>query len=556
MNSVAAATLDDPFYYLHNFQVVLDWVLSRHGDLLTDAERRRLAAFRDLPRAARALLVRMVMRKGDLFRAGKLRYPEIGPARPALAILVEQGWAAPAASLDVDELFRLYTRAELAAALADQVIDAGGDWRGRKSDWRALLAERHPGPRPWGAWDPNGRLESPCRLTMMPLCERLRLMFFGNLHQDWSEFVLTELGAFRYETVVLDEHARPFRRREEIDTWLALHDCRERFEAGEPLEDIEGRLPAGDSGNPWVEERRHRLRFKLARQWEREGELQRAESLYRQCRYPDARSRCLRVLERRGDYRAALALAGEATAAPESEAERQHLTRLLPRLHRKLGLPGPPAAPAAETEQWTLTLPPSGFVEGAVAEELQRREPEAPVFYVENTLLTGLFGLLCWPAIFAPVPGAFFHPFQSAPLDLYDPAFQARRRDLFEGAFAALDDGDHRRRILDTFRAKAGVQSPFVHWGALSEPLLTLALDCIPAADLKLCFQRLLRDLKANRAGLPDLIRFWPEQGRYQMIEVKGPGDRLQDNQRRWLAFFAEHALPAVVCKVAWEWAP
>ena len=32
----------------------------------------------------------------------------------------------------------------------------------------------------------------------MALCDRLRLMFFGNLRQDWAEFVLTELGLQRF----------------------------------------------------------------------------------------------------------------------------------------------------------------------------------------------------------------------------------------------------------------------------------------------------------------------------------------------------------------------
>ena len=30
-------------------------------------------------------------------------------------------------------------------------------------------------------------------------------------------------------------------------------------------------------------------------------------------------------------------------------------------------------------------------------------------------------------------------------------------------------------------------------------------------------------------------------------------GDRLQDNQRRWLAFFAEQGVPAAVCEVRWD---
>jgi sulfur relay (sulfurtransferase) complex TusBCD TusD component (DsrE family) len=37
------------------------------------------------------------------------------------------------------------------------------------------------------------------------------------------------------------------------------------------------------------------------------------------------------------------------------------------------------------------------------------------------------------------------------------------------------------------------------------------------------------------------------------MIEVKGPGDRLQDNQKRWLEFCARHDMPVSVCYVAWQ---
>ncbi|MNJ61125.1 VRR-NUC domain protein [compost metagenome] len=51
---------------------------------------------------------------------------------------------------------------------------------------------------------------------------------------------------------------------------------------------------------------------------------------------------------------------------------------------------------------------------------------------------------------------------------------------------------------------------------------------------------------------MPDLIQFWPEQQRYRMIEVKGPGDRLQDNQLRWIDFCTEHGLPIEVCHVRW----
>jgi sulfur relay (sulfurtransferase) complex TusBCD TusD component (DsrE family) len=36
------------------------------------------------------------------------------------------------------------------------------------------------------------------------------------------------------------------------------------------------------------------------------------------------------------------------------------------------------------------------------------------------------------------------------------------------------------------------------------------------------------------------------------MIEVKGPGDRLQDHQTRWLEYCVEQGVPVSVCYVRW----
>jgi hypothetical protein len=189
-------------------------------------------------------------------------------------------------------------------------------------------------------------------------------------------------------------------------------------------------------------------------------------------------------------------------------------------------------------------------VEYAVRDHLSTED--APVHYVENALINSLFGLLCWEPVFEAVPGAFFHPFQRGPADLYAPDFRARRAAQFDVCFAQLESGAYRETILRHFETKAGVQSPFVFWGMLTPELLTLALDCLPAAHLKLWFERLLLDIRANRSGLPDLIRFWPRERRYELIEVKGPGDRLQDNQIRWLAYCVQHDMPVRVLDIRW----
>ncbi|MGB7388509.1 MAG: VRR-NUC domain-containing protein, partial [Pseudomonas neustonica] len=80
------------FYYLKNFQTVLDWVSGRYSDLLSTQEVSFAEQFRTLPQSAQALLVRMVMRKGSHFRLSKLAYDEIGCTETAAQPLIDLGW--------------------------------------------------------------------------------------------------------------------------------------------------------------------------------------------------------------------------------------------------------------------------------------------------------------------------------------------------------------------------------------------------------------------------------------------------------------------------------
>jgi len=539
-----------PFYYLENFQHVLDWIAARYDDLLAADERRFIARFPALPLASRALLVRMVMRKGPLFRSGKLRYDEIGCPDLAADALVAEGWLERHPPLDVDALFGLLTKSEIL-----RVFRLSGQASlPRKAELLACLRGTHAQPaRPLHAWHADLE-EGVYAMRIAPLCERLRLMYFGNLNQTWSEFVLSDLGIYRFEQVAFSPSSRGFTCRRDVDDYLHLHRCRERLEQDADLDDVAADMPMHPLENAWLESRRHRLLYRLAQRYEKDGALPAALATYRACRHPGARLRRLRILERGGDIEAAHALAQKAADAPESEAEHQALQRLLPRLRRRLGHPRATAVPAPAVERIDLALPmpdAPASVEWVVRDHLS--SPEAPVFYVENTLLNALFGLLCWPAIFAPLPGAFFHPFHHGPADLHSADFRQRRAHLFADCLAQLDDGRHRATILGTYHAKQGIQSPFVFWQVLDEALLRLALDCLPPAHLRLYFARMLADLSANCAGLPDLIQFQPAEKCYRMIEVKGPGDRLQDNQQRWLHYCAAHGLPVAVCTVRWK---
>lgn len=262
------------------------------------------------------------------------------------------------------------------------------------------------------------------------------------------------------------------------------------------------------------------------------------------------------MLERLERHAAAYDLALQAAAQPQDAAEAQLIERALVRLRRQLGHAQPAKAKAAPPPRLDLELEPQPGLSVEQCVQLHLARPEAPVHYVENTLVLGLFGLLCWEVIFTPLPGAFFHPFHAGPADLYDSRFRTRRAGLFEARLALLDSGAYADEMRRIHRQKQGLQSPFVFWELLDESLLEQALACLPAAHLKAWFGRLLQDLQANRAGMPDLIQFYPAERGYRMIEVKGPGDRLQDNQKRWLAFCAEHGMPVEVCYVTWAGEP
>ncbi len=541
--------LDNPFYYLENFHTVIEWIASRYHALLAEDERQFVADFPSLPRASRALLVRMVMRKGTLFRSSKLRYEEIGSTQEAALPLIEAGWISSRPLLSLEQLFDLLTKAEIAHAFGAALPKSAK----KKADQLEALRNHYAEARHFDAWQaaPN---ECVYHVLVSDLCDRLRLLFFGNLHQDWSEFVLSDLGIYQYEKVAFSALSLGFQTRQDVDDYLHLYRCRERFELGEPVDTVLSDIPATALTNFWLENRRAKLLFRIAQHYEQIEALPDALKLYLNNSYPGARIRAIRVMERCGEFEPAYALATSAANTPESEAESQQLLRILPRLRRKLGHPPLPSRPTTPVEQFDLTLPrpkAGGCVEVLAREYLMR--VDAPVYYVENTLINSLFGLLCWTAIFTPVPGAFFHPFQTGPADLFDADFQLRRSAEFTVCLSQLDTTCYRETIVRHFHQKSGMQSPFVYWDMLDENVMQLALDCIPAAHLKKWFERILRDIRANRSGFPDLIQFWLKEKRYRMIEVKAPGDRLQDNQLRWLDYCITHDMPVSVCYVQWR---
>ena len=204
-------------------------------------------------------------------------------------------------------------------------------------------------------------------------------------------------------------------------------------------------------------------------------------------------------------------------------------------------------------EQIELNLPRQDSVEQAVVDYLLAQHEANQCYYLENSLFNGVLGLLIWDVMFSPISGAFYHPFQHRPADFYAHDFCHKRSQQLAKVWSSIaNNEDILNRASHCWKMKHGLMNPLVNWQTLSLEIIELALSRIDYAHWMSIFERILLDLRNNRAGFPDLVLF-PATGAYRLIEVKGPGDTLQKNQQRWMQYFLEQNIPHALARVSWE---
>ena len=546
-------------YYLGNFKFLLNWVWQRYSDLLNHDEQQFIATFKELTHDSQCLFVRLSSRKGTMFRRNKLRYAEISSIDHAGQALIKSGLLCDDIPLNLQELADLLTKEELIQLFEYQ---RSGMKQQRKDDIIRCLGQQFPQAATWAQWTGDAQRGTPLGgiycIHNQTTIKTLLLLFFGNAYQDLTEFVLQDLGVFRYENYPVDEQHRLFKNRKALEQYQQLVHLREQLEqtnSSDKLVELASQMP-NCCANDQLERRRARLCNQLAYKLERVKKYTAALQLYTQSHLPPARERRVRLLEKQGDYSQAWTLLNEVLTDPKTEQEHQVAQRIAPRLAKKLGLAAATRPPSRLIEKH-LTLKPIQNDAGkwVRVEEVVRQhlhEADAICVFAENFLLNGLLGLWLWPEMFRGINGAFTNPFQSAPLDMYHENFVSSRPQI-DSLWHLFESDAYKHHISSVWQEKFGIHNQWVNWTLLTKDILEIALESIPAKDLKSIFSRMLFDLKNNRSGLPDLIQFFPKQNSYRMIEVKGPGDRPQDNQLRWLTFFSEHDIPAEIIYVRWH---
>ncbi|GAB0114458.1 VRR-NUC domain-containing protein [Acidisoma sp. C75] len=524
-----------PYYLLH-FQSVLAEVQQHYGFLLAPAEIAYIERLGALPLPARMLYARLANRKGPLFRLDRLRYPEIPDLAPALRALSAAGFIEYADDrTEPTQLLGCFTLGEIAAELPASLR------RGRRPDLIAALL----------VWEGLGPLLARLRLRH-PLVRLspgdpwpfLRYLFFGELRDNLSDFVVRDLGYVRPEEIAAEHRIARFASREEAEDAYRMACRYDRFRA------IRDRLPAIEVLRWWqgeaVERNRlqagtalhDRLIERLGQRLEKAGEQAAAIALYRCSPEPGAQERLVRLLLKQGERAEAERLLRRLADGAQAAEARYRAGEMLARLD---GARRASTAWAWQKSAGRLTLPAyEGAVELAVLAHYRTLGWSG--LHAENWLWAAAFGLLFWDIVYDGRSGAFHSPLQCAPSDLYEPSFYARRQAAIEARLAALaDPAFGQRRCAETFAAKAGLANPFLAWETESLATVSILLARLPASGLQRVLRRMAEDLRHHMSGFPDLF-LWSKND-YAFVEVKSERDRLSPKQYQWLGVFSEAGL-------------
>lgn len=522
-------------YYADNLLAIVETVLRRYGDILNESERgfgERIAA---LSTDGQRLLARLIGRSPALLREDRLNYSEVGDLQAALSelddsTLIERCPAVAAEAilklLTVPELRRLFWDVRLQAASKAEYID------------RILAVS----PAAICAW----RVRRVCRWLALRDVEHwalYRLLFFGDRQQDLTTFVMRDLGLTRFEAVPLCKETRQFPDRATLDRYLDLLGAQDQVAAlgARPSVEDHGEELAALINFLWqplanrlLERRRSRTLNRLGRNLERAGALDIALTCYRRSTLAPARERRMRILHRLGDGIGVDALRGEIQGEPQDLLEADFARRF----GRRTCRPSVPVSEVALTNELAATP-----VEEHALQLLTTAGGTG--WHLENNLPMALFALAYWEWLFAPLPGAFVNAFQTGPVDLFWPDFFQARADRCRDPLA----GALKPRLRAAICEKAHIANRLFNWRRFTPAIGHAIVEAIPEPDLRALLAIVREDLPGRRSGFPDLTLLHGD-GRYEFVEVKGPGDQLQIHQRLWIQALRQHGLPVRVLRL------
>jgi len=515
---------------------VLAGLRRTNGHLLSPAERGAIQGIKDLPRGAGRLLARLLLRRHACIRLEEFHYEEIEAPEKSLRLLVRHGFLITMAHSPTR--CALFTCKELSQWCRIQGVES----KGNKAALVARVSQLAEGP--------PGRAIHVVHRKMVDWCEWI---FFGGLHGSRSRMLLGRLGKAKWADYHQSTGFVAFDTRDELRAFLAF-----RRDPSVPTQDLVRSIEALVPRMP--SHKRFDLRRMMGEELLRRAVAKEADNvpgealaLYRSAarlnvgRAAEVKRRQALCMSALGDHHGATVLC-QSAVMDARDKEALALARTGRRMARLCGLPWLPGRPLRKgksrtvgvrknTNGWGEGMP----IEAAVIETVKGRD----MVHAEGRLWTSLFGLLFFDLLWLPVPGMLPVACLAGPLDLGRPGFRVRRREAFDKRIRALAAGRGQAWVKKSLKAR-GVRIRGLDWELATDRQWQQLVACLPGEMLSGTMRILGEEGFGAASGLPDLF-LWPGKAQRlpfsfpqklqscaMLVEVKGPGDDLKDNQRVW----------------------
>ena len=553
-------TLPDlpPKYYLDNYRYVLDFVKKLYAEILIESERQFLDAFDLLSEVAQCLFVRFTNRRGSFFKVNSLSYPELADIPAALTELIETGFIESLGENHIartDEVVSLFTKPELlmlTQALDPAVPPAKSI---RKPDLVRWLMHEYEAMELIEGID---ALEPVIKVCHEVEAMMMRFLFFGNRHNDMSEFVIRDLGHVQYQSFQEENFSVRFETRKDVEDKLMISLTGETFHEQKdelPPEEIYDWFMNWQGGlvgelSSVAEPSYRRLVLRVGAWLERKKLPEQALAVYQLTDHAPSRERRARLLQRVGDIEEALALCEDMIAHPQNADERffgldyrEKIKNKKKRIVRRTtqALKDADAVPVPISFRYR--------VESGVMEYFRGQGYEAA--FSENEPWRALFGLIFWDIIYDTNVRAIHHPLQRVPSDFFLPDFYLKREGLLQARLEELSDQEaYGNLVKQTYTEKFGTANVLVAWFEGQLELVLLIIKYLMPAQLRAILLEMAQHLRENTRGFPDLL-IWKDD-EYDFVEVKSPTDHLSSQQLHWQHFFANIGVNSRVLRVEW----
>ncbi|MBX3019514.1 MAG: VRR-NUC domain-containing protein [Bdellovibrionaceae bacterium] len=535
-----------PKYYLDHFRDLLGFLRRNAWELCEERERGFIEDFEELSEDAQCLVVRMLNRKGRLFRADDLRYAEITDAARAWPELERTGFVQGYREGAVPN-------AELAAFLGKSELQswlraAGVEFK--KSAGKAELVARASA---LGAPAVNGPATDVLVQGRGAEIEYLLFLYFGKIQRSLSLYTLRDLGIRRVREARAEYRPR-FQDREDARAhyfFAAKVDLWNRGEA-DPAFQVQTLAEWPVPRSEAARELRESLLVALGQYAEAEGRADDALRFFELCAAHPGNERRVRLLHKMGRVDEARQELDRMIARPGCDEELLFAEDFLARKYegKRRGFLSEALHSARELQVSESYL---GKPELGVRDHLKREGIES--VHTENDLWNALFALSFWDELLNADDAAIHNPFERAPQDLGGAEFYARFRERIE---TRLSDWDQPRlalaRLLETLKRHEGETQDLLRWHPGLAPLITDFVTSAAVSGRGAGIANVLRAMARShadrRSGFPDLVVFGAEGPRF--IEVKSEGDAIKARQLSQMRLLRESGFDVEILRVNW----